>query len=71
MRMGFFKWKGVRGPVDFRDHQKVSLMAMKPPDVALTLDGRRVAFMGINNTILLFDVLYKGDSDVVLHNHQF
>jgi len=52
--------KIVRGPVKARgDYASFSV---------LDLDGRKVAFKGINNTILVFEVLYKGDSDIVLDN---
>ena len=63
--------KAVRGPVEFPDRHKVVLddhPRMSTRRIALSFDGRRVAFMGINNTILLFDVLYNGDSDIVLHS---
>ena len=33
---------------------------------ALTPDGRRVAFIGRHHTILVFDVIDKGDSEMVL-----
>jgi len=60
--------KAVRGPVKIHNCQKEFLRDDGEPliTVAMTPNGRRVAFMG-NFTILLCDVLYKGDYDVVLH----
>jgi len=55
--------EAVRGPVELRDPQKYQFGTHY---AAMTLDGRKVAFTGINGTILLCDVLYEGDSDVVL-----
>ena len=52
--------KIVRGPVKAREGYANSSV--------LALDGRKVAFEGIKNTILVFEVLYKGDSDIVLDN---
>ena len=34
----------------------------------LAHDGRKVAFSGTQSTVLVFDVVYEGDSDIVLHN---
>jgi WD40 repeat protein len=58
----------VRGHVNFRDHQKgiFNDYPYGTQGIALAPDGRRVAFMGIDNTILVFDMLYKDDSDLVL-----
>jgi len=52
--------KDVRRPVKFSGVGKTPR-----PLIALTPDGRRVAFTGINHTILLFDVIH--DSDIILH----
>jgi len=52
--------KIVRGPVKARGgYSNFSVLA---------LDGRKVAFKGIDDTILVFEVLYKGDSDIALDN---
>jgi len=49
-----------RGPVKaVRDYTNFSVLA---------LDGRMMAFSGINNTIMVFELLYEGDSDIVLQN---
>ena len=62
-------WDSLDGKVmrtiDFRDDRTVVLYGKIPTRrIALAHEGRRVAFMGINNTILLFDVLHRGSSDV-------
>ena len=49
----------MRGPVKFSGDGR----ALRPL-VALTPDGRKVAFSGINHTILLFDINH--DSDIIL-----
>ena len=65
-----FNGKALRGPVELHDPRKALDVYGRPssPRIALALDGRKVAFMGINDMILFCDVLYQGYSDVVLHS---
>ena len=56
----------VRGPVGFSDDQKVYLGDGRYQYIALTQDGQRVAFVGRHLTILVFEVLNKGDSEMSL-----
>lgn len=56
----------VRGPVGFTDDQKAYLGDGRYQYIALTQDGRRVAFVGKHLTTLVFEVLNKGDSEMSL-----
>ena len=52
--------KLVRGPVRWSGNQNYT------PSVALTQNGQRVAFVGKDHIILVFDVLYINDRDITL-----
>jgi len=56
-----------RGPVVFSDSQKMGLDESRQSkwSIALTGDGRKVAFIGKHHTILVFEVLCTGDSEAV------
>ena len=58
----------VRGPVGPSDDQKVYLDAGPGWSTPLTQDGRRVAFVGKQHTIVVFKVVYEGDSDITLQS---
>jgi len=58
----------VWGPVGLSDDQRVYLDGTQcSRSTPLTQDGRWVAFVGKHNTILVFEVVYRGDSEIALH----
>jgi len=55
----------VRGPVGLSNDQKVYATSSSW-SIALTQDGQRVAFIGNHFRILVFEVVYIGNSDISL-----
>ena len=58
--------KVVRGPVGLPDGLTVNLGDFRHWSITSTQDGSRVAFVGKDHTILVFEVLYNGDHEIVL-----